>query len=464
MILHWHRRDLRLRDVPAIAQAAAPVLGLYVFDPARLEQTGTAQVQGILDALAALRESYRSNDGALVIRVGDPTVVLPQLASTVDANTVRWEREFGDFCARRDAAVSEALRTEDIAVDVADTRGLHPPGTIVTNEGTPYQVFTYYWRKWRDRDKPPIPDSTIAVAPLPEALDSGTLPTLETFDLEPIEAQLPAVEPDAATDRLERFCADGIYTYPDDRDIPAIDGTSRLSQDLALGTIGSRTVWWGTESARNDASTDDKREAVTAFQRQLAWREFYMQVLWDRPKTATENYQTFARPIGWNDDPRAEEAWKAGETGYPIVDAGMRQLREEAWMHNRVRMIVASFLTKDLLLDWRIGYAWFREHLLDFDIANNAGGWQWAASTGTDAQPYFRIFNPITQGERYDPDATYIRKYVPELADVAPDHIHEWDTLAASQRDRLAPAYPAPIVAHADRREAAIAMFEAARD
>jgi len=229
-------------------------------------------------------------------------------------------------------------------------------------------------------------------------------------------------------------------------------------------------VYAATESAMAEAGARDEgvegtpaQDSVETFQSQLAWREFYTQVLYFNPDVVTENYKEYEQPIEWREDPEELAAWKAGETGYPIVDAGMRQLRDEAWMHNRVRMIVASFLTKDLLQDWREGYAHFRELLADHDTANDNGGWQWAASTGTDAQPYFRIFNPTTQGERYDPDAEYIREYVPELRGVDADDIHDWPELSDEERAALAPDYPAPVVDHGERREQALAMYKRAR-
>ena len=463
MIVHWHRRDLRLQDSPAHARADELIIGLYVVDPTRLERTGTVQLSFLLDSLKALRAAYREAGGELLLREGEPTAVIPAVLDSLGARAIQWETEYGDWCVRRDAAVRDAVRSRDGTVTTDDTRVLHPPGTILTNDGTPYQVFSYYWRKWRKREKPAVAEFDTSDIAATVDIEEGDIPAIEECDRTPPDATIPPGGTDAATKRLARFCAGPIYTYPDDREIPSIDGTSRISQDLALGTLGIRQVWWETEAAYANAETTEAREAVTAFQRQLAWRDFYTQVLWDRPKTETETYQAFPNAIDWKHDPAAEKAWKQGKTGYPIVDAGMRQLIDEGWMHNRVRMIVASFLTKDLLLSWRIGYEWFRENLVDFDIANNAGGWQWAASTGTDAQPYFRIFNPMTQGERYDPDGTYITRYVPELRGIDPGIIHGWDDLSATQREQCAPDYPPPIVEHADRREQAIAMFEAAR-
>ncbi len=254
-----------------------------------------------------------------------------------------------------------------------------------------------------------------------------------------------------------------MYRYDDARDYPARESTSRLSPHLKFGTVGVRELWEKTEGAKNDAGSASDADSVEEFQGQLAWREFYMHVLDDNPGVVVENFKDYQYDIAWRDDPDGVQAWKDGETGYPIVDAGMRQLREEAWVHNRVRMIVASFLTKDLLVDWREGYDWYRQKLVDHDTANDNGGWQWAASTGTDAQPYFRIFNPMTQGERFDSDASYIKRFVPELEDVPPAKIHEWNELDPDEREELAPDYPGPIVDHSHRREMAITMFENAR-
>jgi deoxyribodipyrimidine photo-lyase len=274
---------------------------------------------------------------------------------------------------------------------------------------------------------------------------------------------VPPASTAAARERLASFCEDDVYRYEERRDYPAEDRTSRLSAHLKWGTIGVRTVYEASEEAMARADGEDDRESVEAFQGELAWREFYTHVLWFNPEVVTENYREYEHDIEWRDDPEELAAWRRGETGYPIVDAGMRQLREEAWMHNRVRMIVASFLTKDLMADWRHGYDHFRERLVDHNTANDNGGWQWAASTGTDAQPYFRIFNPMTQGERYDPDGEYVREYVPELADASAEEIHGWHELSVADRRRIAPDYPDPIVDHSKRREQALAMFQRAR-
>jgi deoxyribodipyrimidine photo-lyase len=465
MQLHWHRRDLRVRDNVGLGRAAregaAEVLPVFVFDDRLLRRASPPRVGALLDALRALREEYRERGTDLVVRRGDPLDELPRLVNEREVDRVHWNRDYSGTARRRDEAVREVL--EDAAVDVETHQDalLHEPGAITTNDGTHYAVYSYFWKKWREREK----DDPVA-PPAPDGLadpDGEPIPGLDELGFEPPEATVPDVTPEAAHDRLESFCSSDIYRYADRRDYPDDDATSRLSVHLKYGTIGIRTVYAATAEAFAAAADDAARESVREYQSQLAWREFYAHVLSANPEVVSENYKDYDHPIEWRSDPDAFEAWTAGETGYPIVDAGMRQLRREAWMHNRVRMIVASFLTKDLLIDWREGYDWFRERLADHDTANDNGGWQWAASTGTDAQPFFRIFNPMTQGERYDPEAEYIKEYVPELRDATAAEIHGWHELSDAERESIAPDYPAPIVDHAEARERALATFRAAR-
>jgi deoxyribodipyrimidine photo-lyase len=434
---------------------------VFVLDDRLLEAASPPRVAGLLDGLRALRDRYRDRDSDLVVVEGSPAEELRRLANDYGVDRVHWNRDYSGVARRRDESVRDALEDDGVDVDTHDDALLHEPGSITTNDGTHYAVYSYFWKKWRDREKedpvePPAPDGLAEV-------EGEPLPTLEALGFDPPEASVPDVTPAAAHERLDSFCADGIYRYEDRRDYPADDATSRLSIHLKYGTIGIRSVYAATAAAFDSADDDAARESVREFQSQLAWREFYAHVLAANPELVTENYKDYEHDIEWRTDPEGLEAWKAGETGFPIVDAGMRQLRQEAWMHNRVRMIVASFLTKDLLIDWREGYDWFRERLADHDTANDNGGWQWAASTGTDAQPFFRIFNPMTQGERYDPDAEYITEYVPELRDATPDQIHGWHELSDAERESTAPEYSAPIVDHAEARERALATFRAAR-
>ncbi len=463
MRIHWHRRDLRVADNRPLVEAEAdgPVVPVFVFDRDVLEQAGPPRVAFMLDALESLREAYRSRGSDLLIREGDPREVLPELADQFDADTVTWARDYSRLARERDTDVRQALDEVGVAREAVHDAVCHEPGAIRTNDGDPYSVFTYFGRKWHDREKHPAVDPPDRER-LAEVSDDEPIPTLGELGFEEPEAEIPPASTAAARERLEAFCEENIYRYEERRDYPADECTSRLSAHLKFGTIGIREVYEATEAAKQGAE-EDHRESVEEFQDQLAWREFYTQVLYFNPEVVTENYKEYEQEIAWQKDEDAIRAWKEGRTGYPIVDAGMRQLREEAYMHNRVRMIVASFLTKDLLVDWRVGYEWFREKLVDHDTANDNGGWQWAASTGTDAQPYFRIFNPMTQGERYDPDAEYIKRYVPELREADPEIIHAWHEASLTQRRNAAPEYPDPIVDHSERREAAIEMFETAR-
>ncbi|WP_380675742.1 cryptochrome/photolyase family protein [Salinigranum sp. GCM10025319] len=464
MQIHWHRRDLRTADNRGLSVAAddGSVVPLFVFDDAVLDHAGAPRVRYLLDALAALRERYRELGSDLIVRRGDPREVVPQVAREFDADRVVWNRDYSGLARERDAAVRRALDDAGIAREALHDHVHHEPGSITTNQGDPYSVYTYFWKKWRDREKrEPYPEPSDAVAEI-DADAAGDLPSIAELGFEEPAATVPEAGTAAARDRLRSFCDDAIFRYESDRDYPTRDAVSRLSVDLKWGTIGGREVYAATEAAMADAN-DEESESVEEFQSQLAWRDFYTHVLFFNPEVVTENFKSYENAIEWRDDPEELDAWRAGETGYPIVDAGMRQLLDEAYMHNRVRMIVASFLTKDLMADWRHGYAHFREHLVDHNTANDNGGWQWAASTGTDAQPYFRIFNPMSQGERHDPDAEYVAEYVPELEGVDSSVIHSWHECSATQRRNAAPEYPEPIVDHAERREAALAMFERAR-
>ena len=459
MEIHWHRNDLRATDNVGLAAAESDVLPVFVFDEQVLDHGSPPRVAFMLDALAELRSWYREQGGDLYVAHGDPSAVLPDLAAEHGVETVHYNVDYSGLAQERDRAVRAALADAGVSAAAHQDALHHEPGSITTNAGDPYSVYTYFWKKWRDREKEASYDAPEDIADV----SGAPLPTLDELGFEEPSADVDEAGMTVARERLDTFVDGPIYEYAEARDDPATSKTSRLSPHLRWGTVGPRTVYAATERAASDAPDEDAAESVEEFQGELAWREFYHHVLHFDPEVVTQNYKEYEEGIDWHDDPDEIAAWKEGRTGYPIVDAGMRQLREEAWMHNRVRMIVASFLTKDLMADWRHGYAHFRDHLVDHNTANDNGGWQWAASTGTDAQPYFRIFNPMTQGERYDPNAKYIREYVPELAGVNPDTIHSWHEVDEETREFAAPDYPAPIVDHGERRERALAMFKRAR-
>ena len=440
----WFRRDLRLSDNPAWAAATADheaVQAFFTFDAPLLGAAGPARRDLLFAHLAALDADLRLQGGNLmVVSGGSPDEVVPRAAAEHDA--VYWNRDYTPYAVRRDEAVSAAIGPTVVTFDGGV---IHPPEAVLTGGGSPYRVFTPYHRKWSATELPPWPQP-------------GNATILDTAGEDIPAPGEPTMTPGetGARDRLQRFL-DLVDGYQDERDRPDLDHTSHLSADLKFGTIAARTVMEavGTSS-----------EGRRGFVRQLAWRDFYAQVMFYAPHTVRGPLRQDLDSIVWEDDETAVVAWKEGRTGYPIVDAGMRQLRTEGWMHNRVRMITASFLVKDLGIDWRVGEQHFRRLLLDGDIAQNVGNWQWVAGTGADAAPYFRIMNPVTQSARFDPDGEYIRRYVPELARVAPPAVHApWDhpLEVAAAGISLGSDYPYPIVDHATARDLTLRRFAAAR-
>jgi deoxyribodipyrimidine photo-lyase len=444
--LVWFRRDLRLADHPALAEArrdADEVVGLFCLDPRLLRPAGAPRVAFLLRCLRALDASM---GGALVVRRGDPAEVVPGLAREVGATGVHVSEDFGPYGRARDELVEAACA--DAGVDLVRTGSPYAvaPGTLTTKAGTPFKVFSPFARAWRDHGWPDPLDPPGDV-PWRSARSDG-IP--DDPDVDP--AELPPAGEAAAWERLEEFLGDGARDYGDRRNDPGADATSRLSPHLRWGTLHPRQVL-----ARLGRSDGER-----TFATELCWREFYADVLLRAPSSARESMDERVGSMPWDRGATADErfaAWAEGRTGYPIVDAGMRQLRHEAWMHNRVRMIVASFLVKDLHLDWQRGARWFMSHLVDGDLASNQHGWQWTAGTGTDPAPYFRIFNPVSQGEQHDPGGTYVRRWVPELADVPDRFVHRpWDA-----PDGVPAGYPERIVDHAEERAEALRRYESVR-
>jgi deoxyribodipyrimidine photo-lyase len=422
----WFRRDLRLADNPAWAAATtghAGVIGLFVIDPRLWDRCHPRRVIGLAGHLAALDHSLRTAGGRLRVERGDPEVVVPAVAR---GRRVYANRDVTPFAVARDGAVG---RTVDL--DLFDGCWVHPPGSIRTASGDIHRVFTPFHRVWSDLAVPgeAIPgDATIA-----------TDPGLGVPDHE------PATPP---TDRLAAFerVVDSYHTV---RDRPDLDTTSHLSVDLKYGTISARDI-----VRRIGTATPGRR----AFVRQLAWRDFYAALLAHHPDTVHTAMRPEYDAIRWADDPEGLDRWKQGRTGFPIVDAGMRQLTAQGWQPNRVRMITASFLVKDLLIDWRLGERHFRRLLLDGDTPQNVGNWQWVAGTGADAAPYFRIFNPVTQSRRFDPTGDYIRRWVRELAHLDPPAIH-----APWEHDAVPDSYPHPIVDHPTARQNTLDAYRSAQ-
>jgi deoxyribodipyrimidine photo-lyase len=416
----WFRRDLRLDDHPALLAAGADgaaVVPVFVVDPV-FASSGGPRLAYLHDCLASLDADIRERSGTgLVIRHGDPTEVIPMLAADLGAESVLVSRDYGPYGRRRDAAVADALGRQDRHLRGVGSPYAVSPGSVRKGDGTPYAVFTPFSKVWRSVgwDAPAgSADETAWCGAGSPGIESDRLPSRPDPG-----CGLPAAGESAALDLWESFRGGALDGYTDQRDRPAIEGTSRLSPALKWGTIHPRTLL-----ADLDASGAGSK-AHTVFSSELAWRDFYADVLFEQPRTAWENLNSKMDSMEIDRDEAARkrfDRWAAGETGFGIVDAGMKQLAATGWMHNRVRMIVASFLVKDLHLPWQWGARWFMEHLIDGDLASNNHGWQWAAGTGTDAAPYFRVFNPTLQQERYDPDGEYVARWVPEPAEPMLDH------------------------------------------
>jgi deoxyribodipyrimidine photo-lyase len=417
----WFRRDLRLADNPALLAASSEgceVVPVFVVDPS-FAGSGAARLAYLDAALRSLDASIRERSGpGLVVRHGDPVEVVPALAAEVGARTVFVARDYTPYGRRRDVAVKEALERNDGHLQGVGSPYAVPPGSVAKDDGSPYAVFTPFSKAWRRRgwDLPVDAPrdvrwvSDVASEPLADRPDPGF--------------EVPPVGEGAAHDRWSAFLSGGVDSYPDQRNLPAVEGTSRLSPALKWGTIHPRQLL-----ADLDASGAGSA-GHTVFSSELAWREFYADVLFHQPRTAWENLNTRmdAMPVDTDAAARSRfDRWTSGATGFGIVDAGMRELAATGWMHNRTRMIVASFLVKDLHLPWQWGARWFMQRLIDGDLASNNHGWQWAAGTGTDAAPYFRVFNPHLQQERYDPDGEYVARWVPDPVEPMLDHHAERD-------------------------------------
>ncbi|MCW2849227.1 MAG: deoxyribodipyrimidine photolyase [Marmoricola sp.] len=444
----WFRRDLRLRDNPALRAAAAngPVLGLFVLDPGLWWGAGPARRAWLAASLQALDESM---DGRLCVRLGSPASVVPQLAREVEAEQLHVSNDFSPYGRQRDRAVVEALPA-DVEGVATGTPYAVPPGTVLNGSGKPYQVFTPFSRAWRATGWDDPLQAPRAVEWL-QVEDDKRVAAMLRSALEDAPEGMPSAGEEAAWRRLRSFLGDDLDGYADHRDDPGADRTSRLSAYLKLGVIHPRQVLAQT--------TGSSSKGARTFETELAWRDFYADVLHHHPESAWEDLKPVAG-LTYDDHGDAIEAWKNGTTGFPIVDAGMRQLLAEGWMHNRVRMITASFLTKDLHAWWPVGARHFLDHLVDGDLASNNHGWQWVAGTGTDAAPYFRVFNPITQGTKFDRTGDYVRRWVPELRHLEGRAVHEpWDAEGG-----YAQGYPKRIIDHAAERQVALDRYQRGRD
>lgn len=466
-IVHWFRRDLRVADNTALAAAgrdASRVVPVFILDDHYGDDPGVGPARfGFLrESIEALAKGLEGVGGRLVLRPGPASEALPRLLKETGADAVYANGEIGPYPQKRDAAVAAAVTAAGARFRLFPDELLVEPADVLGGRAEPFRVFTPFWRRWREIEKR-------ARAAAPADLATPTLASVPIGrvrawkDLPP-QPLRPAGGESRAARELTAFVERRLPRYAADRAHPARDATSRLSPHLHFGTVSARTVHAAAVEALDGGAP---AEDVRRFLGELAWRDFFHHVLFHFPRVAEGNFRPEFDRLPWKEDPGGFAAWTAGRTGYPFVDAGMRQLAAMHWMHNRARMAVASFLTKDLHLHWQAGERWFAHGLADANLANNNGGWQWAAGTGADAAPYFRVFNPVLQGEKFDGDGEYVRRWVPELARVPREKVHTpWTMTREEQREagcRIGSDYPAPIVDHRAERAEALRLFERIR-
>ncbi len=445
----WIRRDFRLADNRTLQAAlkTGPIVPVYIIDPYFWTGSLIRRHKFLSNGLRALEADLRQRGSYLVLRNGHPTEVLPQLLQESGARVIFAEEDFTPYALSRDQLIAQNL-----PLNLIQGQLVHHPLGIRKPDDSPYTVFTPYSKVWKS-----LLPNNLGISEIPEHI-----PTIPEISSDPIpdydpEKCFPVGEAQAQK-RLRSFLTDTIYHYGIGRDYLSWDGTSSLSPYIHFGMLGLRTAVNYVRQAILTAPDEASRKSAQTWMNELIWREFYIHILYHFPHVREGNFRRQYNRIQWRNDRVEFDAWKTGQTGYPIVDAAMRQMMAIGWMHNRARMIVASFLVKDLLIDWRWGERWFMQNLLDGDLAANNGGWQWTAGTGTDAAPYFRIFNPILQSKKFDPNGDYIRKWVPELAEIESNAIH-----APWENNKSVPGYPTPIVDHKYARKRALSAYQHAR-
>ncbi len=469
--LFWFREDLRLADNPALAQAVAsgrPVICLYVHDMQEGGQwaAGGARQWWLHGSLASLQADLRDKGAELVIRQGPGAEIVREIVSKCGVEAVFWTRRYAPYQIEADTALKAELEEEGVSVTSVNGRLLFEPWAFKTGAGKPYRVFSPLWRAMqRDGDVRALAAEIEAIGAASHDLASLTLDELALLPSNPDWATgfEPIWQPGeaGAKVRLKRFLDEAVANYADDRNRPDKLGTSGLSPHLQHGEISPVQIWHAVKFAVSKG--DIPEDQAQKFLSEIAWREFSYVLLFHNPHILTDELMAKFSAFPWSPDDQNLQAWQRGQTGYPIVDAGMRELWQTGWMHNRVRMIVGSFLVKHLLIDWREGMDWFWDTLVDADIAANTASWQWIAGCGADAAPYFRIFNPMTQGEKFDPNGDYIRRFVPELAHLPTKFLYApWEAPELVLQEagvKLGETYPQPIVDHKEAREQALAAY-----
>ena len=473
-IIMWFRQDLRLFDNPALAHAAEsgkPVVAVYVHDEIspNIRSMGAAQKWWLHHSLENLSASLKEKGSKLYLRNGVAEDVIDTIVEQTGADAICWNRRYGEGEQAADSAIKETFR--DYGREVHSFAGLlmHEPKLLRTGSGDPYKVYTPFWKKFGQEVKvrkpllaPKIFNAFNGKLASDDLAGWKLLPAKPDWSKGLADEWTPGEK--AAHEAADTFFSDNLGDYDTMRDQPGPDRTSRMSPHLRFGEISPHALWHGTCDGRRTAG----KSACTTWMKELVWREFSYHLLQEWPHLHEENFKGKFDGFPWKRDDTALTAWQKGQTGYPIVDAGMRQLWQSGWMHNRVRMIVASFLIKHLLIDWREGEKWFWDTLVDGDPASNPAQWQWVAGSGADASPFFRIFNPVTQAEKFDPDGTYIRHYVPELADLPNEHLSApWNApgdVLENAGVTLGETYPEPLVDHKTARENALNALKSMKE
>ena len=461
LILFWHRRDLRLSDnigLHKARQLSPKIVGIFCLDTDifQRDDLAPARVSYMIACLEKLQESYVKLGSQLLILQGKPSQAIPKLALALDSKIVIWNLDIEPYSIQRDEEVTTALKAQGIQTQTYWDQLLHSPQEIFTQSGDPYRVYTPFWNNWQKQPKAnfvPTPASFQGLTELElnQAHQGGiiALPKAKALGYPWENTAFFPIGEIAAHTRLTEFCHEALSYYQEQRNFPSIAGTSQLSPALKFGVIGIRTIWQAVSDIYENARSDEARNSIKTWQQELAWREFYQHCLYFFPGLARGPYRLEFQDFPWENNLEHFQAWCEGKTGYPIVDAAMRQLNEIGWMHNRCRMIVASFLTKDLIINWQWGEKYFMQHLIDGDLAANNGGWQWSASSGMDPKP-LRIFNPASQAQKFDQDGEYIRQWLPELSSIDTEYLI---TGKIPPLERHNCNYPEPIVDHQKQQQ-----------
>jgi deoxyribodipyrimidine photo-lyase len=469
----WLRQDLRLFDNPALAAAAQrkrPILPVYILDDETSAEwrIGSASRWWLHRSLTSLAAAFGTIGLPLILRRGRAPDVVAELSKEAGADTVFWNRTYEPHAIARDTALKQSLTARGVAVASFNAALLHEPWTVKTKQGEPYKVFTPFWQALRQEPPPtplpvPVQLSAPAVLPRSDDLSEWSLLSMHPDWSQGLRKSWTPGEA-GAQQRLIHFLNEGLAGYRSDRDRPDRPATARLSPHLHWGEISARQIWHAAHMRMHGGRDAPTEGATEAFLRRLGWREFTHHLLYHWPDLPSRPWRSKFEAFPWRSDAAALRAWQRGTTGYPIVDAGMRELWHTGWMHNRVRMITASFLTKDLMISWQTGEAWFWDTLVDADLAQNAFNWQWVAGSGADAAPYFRVFNPVLQGQKFDPDGGYVRRWVPELTRLPNEFLQQpWTAppdVLASAGIALGRDYPLPLVQHDAARNRALVAFQ----